>query len=52
MASKAEYIFDGLTDMELIMLQHKARRFPEDKPFVEAILIELGNRTKAETKGE
>jgi len=36
-----------LSDMELALLQHEARRFPEDKPFADAILKELGDRAKS-----
>ncbi len=29
-----EYNFEGLSDIDLAILQHKARQFPEDKEFV------------------
>lgn len=44
-----DYDFSGLSDLELGVLQHKARRFPEDKDFVDAVLRELGKREKAKS---
>ena len=39
-------ILKELTNLELVILQHQARRFPEDKEFVEDVLRELGARVK------
>jgi len=36
-----------LTDMELVVLQHKLRRYGDDRPFLDAVLKELGRRTAA-----
>lgn len=45
-----EYDFSGNSDMDLVMMQHEARRFKEDKKFVEAVLKELSRRGKERRK--
>jgi len=36
-----------LSNLELTVLQHKLRQFAEDRPFLDAVLKELGRRTAA-----
>lgn len=36
----------GFSDIDLIMMQHDARQYLEDKDFVNEILVELGRRQK------
>lgn len=38
--------FSCFTDLELVVLQHKAREFPEDQEFVDAVMEELKNRIR------
>jgi len=35
------------TDMELALLQHDLRKFPEDAPYLKQVLGELAKRAKA-----
>lgn len=39
-----EYDFSYMTDIELAVMQHDLRKFPEDAHFLEAVLVEIGNR--------
>lgn len=45
-------LFEPLSDMELVSLQHLARQYPEDEEFVNEILIELGYREKSKNVRE
>ena len=47
-----DYDFSGLSDLELGILQSKARRFPEDKHFADAVLRELGKREKVKSNNK
>jgi hypothetical protein len=42
----------SLTDLELAMLQHDLRRFPEDKAHLAEVLAELQRRARREPEAE
>jgi len=35
---------NGCTDMELVLMQHELRKFPEDALYLQQVLTELGHR--------
>ncbi len=35
------------SDMELVALQHDLRTFPDDKPYLDQVMRELGRRQRA-----
>ena len=37
---------ESCADMELVTMQHELRRFPEDRPYLDQVLKELGRRQK------
>lgn len=40
------------TPLELAMLQHDLRRFPEDRPYLDQVLRELGRRATAQAPAQ
>lgn len=50
MANDNEFDFSGMSDTDLIMMQHDARKYPEDKGFVKAVLLEMSKRQKEKAK--
>ena len=44
--SKYDELFKDLTDLDLILLQHKTAEYPQDDDFRKEVLIELGRRQK------
>lgn len=46
----SEYDFSWASDIDLIMMQHQAREYPEDEGFVKAVLLEMGRRQKEKAK--
>jgi len=48
--SDNEYDFSWASDIELIMMQHDARKYSEDEGFVKAVLLEMSRRQKDKAK--
>ena len=46
-----EYDFSHMSDLDLVKMQHDLRKIPEDKEFLNAVLIELGKRQGKDNKG-
>ena len=45
-----EYDFSGISSVDLSVMQHQAREYPEDKGFVKAVLLEIGRREKEKAR--
>jgi len=46
----SEYDFSWASDLDLIMMQHDARKYSEDEGFVKAVLLEMSRRQKEKAK--
>lgn len=42
-----KFNFNGLSNLDLVVLQHKCRKYPEDGWLVKAVAIEMSRRVKS-----